>query len=163
MPLNSLGEKDEDLRIEKDFSSDEELKAYYHKETDFSQDVRLIQSLAPPQQPVALLSNYETEMLMQADRKPFFYYFRIFGSRPLRMRNFGSLDIWTKKEMNRLIGQLESARPMYVFMERIFLANPTPAQYTAYDPALMGVLDYVKSHYQPYTYGKYLVAMKRNP
>lgn len=161
LPVNSLGDKNEDLKTDPDFRSDEELKAYYKKETDFSEDVRLIRSFVPPGQPVPLLSSYETEMLMQAKRKPFFYYFRLLPSRPLRMRSFGSSDIWTTKELKKLTDQMDDLRPPYIFMERVFLQDPTPAQRAAYDPAIMGLVDHVKGYYQPYAYGKYLVAMKR--
>ena len=159
LPLNSLGQKDEGLT--RDFASDEDLKAYYVKENDYSQDARLIQSLTAPGEPVALISSFETEILMQANRKPLFYYFRVLYSRPLRMRNFPSDEILTTVQLGKLIGQVRQSSSPYVFMERIFLNQHVPSQYADDRPGLMGLLGYVNSHYHPYAYGKYLVAMER--
>jgi hypothetical protein len=159
LPLNSLGQKDEGLR--RDFATDDELKAYYHQENNFSDDTQLIQSLTGPQEPVALIGSYEIEMLMQSNRKPLFYYFSMTFSRPLRMRNFGAAEIFTHGQLKKLIGQLQGAPSPYVFMERIFLNRNVPAEYYHDNPGLMGLLDYVNNHYQPYRYGKFLVALKR--
>ncbi len=159
LPLNSLGEKDEGLK--RNFTSDDELKAYYARESDFSKDARLIQMLTAKREPVALISSFETEILMQADRKPLFYYFRILFSRPMRMRNFPKDEILTTKQLQKLINQMQESSSPYIFMERIFLKPNFPSQY-AYDyPGLIGLLAYVNSHYRPYAYGKYLVALKR--
>lgn len=160
LPLNSLGEKDEGLR--RDFTSDEELKAYYAQESNFPEDAQLIRSLVPPSQPVALISSFEIDMLMQAKRRPLFYYFSFTFSRPMRMRNFGDVEIFTLGRLNKLIGQLKGSPSAYVFMERIFLNRHFPSRYAYDNPGLIGLLDYVNSHYQPYRYGKYLVALKRS-
>jgi len=159
LPLNSLGQKDEGLT--RDFASDEELKAYYVQESHFPKDARLIRSLTAPAQPVALISSFETEILMQADRKPLFYYFRILYSRPMRMRNFPTDEILTTVQLQKLIDQMQGSSSPYVFMERIFLNSDYPKAYAHDDPGLIGLLEYVKDHYQPYAYGEFLVAMKR--
>jgi len=159
LPLNSLGQKDEGLK--RDFTSDEELKAYYAQESYFPEDARLIRSLTVPEEPVALISSFEIDMLMQANRRPLFYYFSLIFSRPLRMRNFGTVDIFTHGQLKRLIDQLRGASSPYVFMERIFLNRHFPNPYAYDNPGLTGLLNYVNSHYQPYSYGKYLVALKR--
>ena len=86
LPFNSLGETDEKLRSEKDFAGDEDLRKYYTREFDFSQDARLIDDLVPPQEKVALVSSFETKILMDARRQPFFYYVPLVISRPMHMR-----------------------------------------------------------------------------
>ena len=48
----------------------------------FTKDAQLIASLTAHSDEVPLISGFETEMLMQANRKPFFYYFPLFISRP---------------------------------------------------------------------------------
>lgn len=160
-PLNSLGEKDEDLRAHTDFSSDDELVAYYRKEFDFTEDAKLISDLTPEGSKVALLSSFEIKMLMQAKRKPFFYYYPMVISRPLRMRMFVVNSVYTIDQLKKTIGQLEGAKPEYVFMEKIFLNNYVPQAYFHDSPGFMPVLDYVQKNYLPAAYGKFLVAMKR--
>ncbi len=160
-PLNSEGKAEEGIKSEADFGSDEDLKAYYKKESDLGEDAGLIRSLTTPREPAALISSFETEMLMQAGRKPLFYYFSVFFSRPLAMRTLGNTEIYTTKQLARMIAQLEKASSPYVFMERIFLRTDIPAQYLYDEEGLMALLSYVKIHYRPYRYGKYLVAMKR--
>jgi len=158
---NSLGEIDEKLKFEKDFLSDEDLKAYYLKETDFSTDTKLIQKWTAPDERVALISSFEVEMLLQADRKPFFYYFELLDSRPLRMRMFHDVLFYTHTQLAKTIGSLEQRKPPHIFMERIFLNRAVPASYFYDDPGLMGLLGYVDEHYEPVDTGFYIVAMKR--
>ena len=161
LPLNSLGETDEGFKTSGDFASDEELKDYYETESDFSRDARLIQSLTAPRQAVPLISSFEELILQQAGRRPMFYYFSLFFSRPMRMRNFGTMEIFSHGQLAKLTDQLEFAKPPFVFVERILLNRDVPSNYSYENPALMGLLDYVFRHYRPYSYGKYLAALKR--
>ena len=161
VPLNSLGEKDEDIRSEEDFSSQEELKAYYRKEFNFNEDALLIQKFTGPEEKVPLLSSFDIKILMQAHRRPFFYHYPLVISRPMRLRMFGVSGMYTTDYFKKTINQLETAKPEYVFMERLYLSPQVPEYYFYLTPAFMGVLEYVKTHYQFYADGKYLVAMKR--
>ena len=161
MPLNSLGETDEGIRVHTDFSSDDELVQYYRKESDFSEDAKLIDDLTLPDSRVPLISSFEVKMLMQADRKPFFYYFPMVISRPLRMRMYVVNSVYTTDQLKKTIDQFESARPEYVFMEKIFLNTTVPQAYFHDSPGFMPILEYVLEHYEPRAYGKFLVAMKR--
>lgn len=161
LPRNSLGEVDEQLKFEKDFLTDEDLKAYYLKETDFSPDAKLIQKWTAPDEPVALISSFEVEMLLQADRKPFFYYFELLNSRPLRMRMFHDVLFYTHTQLAKTIDSLEQHRPPYIFMERIFLNRVVPSSYFYDIPGFIGLLEYIDEHYEPVDTGFYLVALKR--
>jgi hypothetical protein len=160
-PLNSLGEKDEDIRVHTDFSSDDELVAYFHREFDFTEDTKLITDLTPEGSKVPILSSFEVKMLIQSNRKPFFYYYPMVISRPLRMRMFVVNSVYTTDQLKKTIDQFENAKPEYVFMEKIFLNNYVPQAYFHDSPGFMPVLDYVQKNYLPAAYGKYLVAMKR--
>ena len=120
MPLNSLGDTDEKLRSEKDFTGDEGLKKYYSQEFDFSQDARLIDSLVAPQAPVALISSFETKILMDAKRTPFFYYVPLVISRPMHMRTMVVTALYSQGHLQRTIAQIEKQEPEYIFIERIF-------------------------------------------
>ncbi len=157
---NSLGQEDEQLKQEGDFSSDEDLVAYYRKEADFSQDVALIQGLTSANEPVALIASFEVKMLMDAKRKPFFYYFPLVISRPMAMRSFVRTSIYTTDQFNKTIQHLESAKPAYVFMERIFLTRPVPEYFYGQYSSFMYLTDYILKNYEPAQQGKYLVALK---
>lgn len=161
LPVNSLGEENEDLRIEKDFKSDAEFKKYFEGEFAFREDAGLIDNLSVPGQAVALISSFETRILMQADRKPFFYYFPIIDSRPMHMCMFPFSSLLSTHRLSVTIGQLKQAQPLYVFMERILLARQVPKVYEVLYPELLYILEYLDKYYEPYRYGKYLVALKR--
>jgi hypothetical protein len=161
LPVNSLGERDEGLKFERDFKTDKEMMDYYYKDTDFSKDVQLIQSLTTPDERVPLLSSFEVLMLMEADRRPFFYYFPFLNSHPMRMRNFMVTLVISKDELARLIADMEREKPKYLFMERIFLTPQVPSWYGYDFDDLIIMLRYVFSRYEPVQAGQYLVAMKR--
>ena len=59
------------------------------------------------------------------------------------------------------IKEFEDRRPEYVFMEKVFLQDTFPAVYQEDNARVLAVVDYVRSHYQPFEQGQYLVAMKR--
>jgi len=157
--VNNLGQKDEGLKFEKDFKSDAELVSYYQKESDFSSDAALIDSLTAPTEPVALLSSFEIKMLMQADRRQFFYYSPILLARPLKARNFPNSTMYTTGHLMRTLKQLQEQKPTYVFMEKIYLRAPGFKSFQ--DRFLAVVLNDVYANYVPYAQGQYLVAMKR--
>lgn len=158
---NSLGQRDEELLTERDFISDAQLVQYYRQARLFPEDVALIQGLIPENQPVALISSFEVELMVQSRRAPFFYYYPLVISRPMKMRTFPVSSLYTQSHWKRTENQLETARPEFVFLEKIFLSNNIPAHYAHDRPGMMILLGYVKSHYEPYAQGKYLVAMKR--
>ncbi len=160
MPQNSLGEFDEKLVAEADFSSDDQLAEFFKNEFDFSVDAQLIQKFTPQGGKVPLLSSFDVAILMQADRAPFFKYFPILNSRPMRMRIFPVSSIPSQEHLNVTLGQLGEAPP-YLFMERIFLDRKNvPAAYYHDSPELMKIVNYIFEHYEPVEAGKFLVAMK---
>lgn len=161
VPLNSLGESDEKFVRESDFPSDDSLVAYYDQEGDFSVDADLIDRLTSPKEAVPLISSFEIKMLMQAKRRPYFYYFPLVISHPMRARNFVTISIYTTDQLNKVLDGLRKDRPPYIFMEKIFLTTPVPRYFYFYYPSFMLLRDYVLDHYTPDDYGQYLVAMKR--
>ncbi len=163
LPVNSLGETQEGLKYEKDFKTHQELIDFYRKDTDFSVDAALIRKFTTPGSRVALLSSFEVLILQQAQRKPFFYYFPLLNSRPMRMRSFmaSAGSIVTKDNVAKTIGELEARKPEYVFMERIFLTPQVPMWYAYGFEETIDILRYVLKDYEPVETGHYLVAMKR--
>ncbi len=159
LPENSLGERDEGIKHEKDFKTDSELKKYFDQEFDFSRDAAMIAALTRPSEAVPLLSGFEIKMLMQADRRPFFYYSPILIARPMRMRTFPNSTMYTLAHLKRTMRQLKSTQPEYIFMEKIYLRAPGTKNFQ--DAYLAEVLNYVFENYAPDQQGRYLVAMKR--
>ncbi len=161
LPFNALGETFEDIRTEENFASDGELKEYWRRESDFSSDAKLIASLTKDKEPVALLSSFETKILMQAKRPPLFYHLPLISSQPMRLRAYPADAAHSPNFLRDTLQQLQDARPEYVFMERVFLQDKLPASYAEGNAHIVAIAAYVRTHYVAYQTGTYLVAMKR--
>ncbi len=162
--LNNLGQTDEQLYRESDFANDAALRDYYDQEFDFNQDAALIEHYTAPQDQVALISSFETKILMQANRRPFFYYFPLVNSRPMHMRSLtvNFLHTSTERFLEVALNQLHHKAPEYVFMEKIFLTKDIPKGYLDRPENIVPILNYINQHYHPVAQGKYLVALQRN-
>ena len=156
---NSLGEMDERLPTETDFKNTEDLKNFFRQEFDFTADAKLIDSLTAPNDKVALISSFDVRILMQARRRPFFYHYPVFLSRPMRMHAFAVPAIYTVDQIKRTIAQMESERPEYIFIERIYSKENTV--FADSTNALQWLLLYVHTHYDPVAQGRFLVALQR--
>lgn len=161
LPVNSLGETGEDIRTEDSFASDRELKEYFRREFDFSQDAALIKSLTAEGQEVALLSSFETKILMQAGRPPFFYHVPLIASHPMRMRAWPGDSAHSPNFLKDTLRQLEVSRPPYIFVEKVFIQDKIPESYAQSNPNIFALVNYIRSHYTPAAQGRYLAAMKR--
>ncbi len=156
---NSLGNFDERLPTEADFKDMEEVKRFFRQEFNFSTDARLIDVMTAPKDKVALISSFDVRILMQAKRRPFFYHYPFFLSRPMRMFSFAVPATYTVGQIKRTITQMETEKPEYIFIEKIYskdnviFANSTHA--------LQVLLLYVHTHYEPVAQGEYLMALKR--
>lgn len=160
VPLNSLGVPNEGLVKESDFDSDDALVELYKRESDFSIDAALIDRFTAPGDPVALISSFEIKMLMQAKRKPYFYYFPLVISHPLKSRTLVRISIYTTGQLNATLAKLAQDRPPYIFMEKIFLSRPLPQYFYYYYSSMLFLTDYILEHYTPVAAGQYLVALK---
>ena len=161
LPLNSLGETDEKLLSEKDFASDGDLVKYYAREFDFSLDAQLIDALVPPGSKVALVSSFETKILMDAKRQPFFYYVPLVISRPMRMRTMAVTALYTQGHLQRVIDQIESQKPPYIFIEQIFCKENIDLVNYKDGSAFLPLMRYIHAHYESYREGHFLAALKR--
>jgi hypothetical protein len=161
LPVNSLGGTKEEFLAEEDFADDQALVNYYRKNTQFTRDADLIASLTAHSDEVPVISSFEVEMLMQAKRKAFFYYFPLLISRPMSMRSFPACSIYTTDQLDKTIKKFEETKPPYVFMERIFMINEVPKAYLFQYPSLIPLINYVRTHYARVAQGEYLVALKR--
>ncbi len=160
--LNSLGNTDEHIFFEWQVPNHEYLKALYMQEFDFKQDAALIASLTKPEEKVALLSSFEVHLLMQAKRRPLFFFFPVVASRGMYARTFPSTNLHTKTMMNRCIDDLKVNNPKYIFLEKVMLTQEVPESYIRTHEALLTILDYVRTHYHVSAQGYFLAALQRN-
>ena len=161
LPVNGLGQKEEMLVTENDFADDNQLKQFYRQESNYALDASLIQSLTAADQKVPVVSSFENLILMQANRRPFFYTYFMVNSQPRRMRKFPVTILFTKANLQREIDRIEDQKPPYIFVERTYLVSPIPQAYLYDNEDLIDLLSYIFSRYQPYKAGEFLVALKR--
>jgi len=161
LPVNGLGQKEEMLVTENDFANDDQLKEFYRKESDYTEDATLIRSLTSATQQVPLVSSFENLILMQAKRRPFFYTYFMVNSQPRRMRKFPVTILYTKDNLQREIHRIETLKPPYIFVEKTYLVTPFPRSFLYDNEDLVATLSYIFEHYQPYKAGEFLMALKR--
>ena len=162
LSANSFGQQDERLIYRSDyFKNDEELKEYWKREFDFTADAALIDGLTAPDSKVPLISSFDVKILMQANRRPYFYIFPFCVSRPMYMRTFAETFIFIKDDLKLTLDRLALEKPEYIFMERVYLNRDWPKRYYLDLEPLLPVLNYIYAHYEPYKNGYFLVAMKR--
>ncbi len=132
-------------------------------EPDISQDIALIQQLTKPEERVILVSGREVKILMEAKRKPFFYFFAVIYTDQLDVLQFRGSVLWTKERMQHTLAELDQTRLEYAFVEKK-LYSGLPAPYYEHFQTLMILISYFHQHYEPVAEGKYLIALKRkNP
>lgn len=160
-PANNLGNKDEQMFSEYDIPDDAMLVRMYRQESQFPDDVRLIKELTKANDKVALISSFEISLLLQADRQPLFFIFPFLDSRPMRFRTFPWDQILAKEQIDRILSDLEKEKPDYIFVERMFIEQPSPPNMAHDYPGLYLLLNYIREHYDPKQQGYYLMAMQR--
>lgn len=161
LPLNGLGETNEMLVTEDDFTDDGQLKDFYRKESDYSRDAALIQSLTPADAKAPVVSSFENLILMQAHRRPFFYTYFMVNSQPRRMRKFPVMVLYTRSNLMREINRIDKDKPPYIFVERTFLVPSFSRAYLYDNEDLVDLLSYIFTYYVPYKSGEFLEALKR--
>ncbi len=131
-----------------------------HFDADLKADTALIQGLTGKDEPVALISSFETKILMAANRKPLFYYFPFIYSVPFDVMDFHGTEMLTIDRLKRTLQQMQQKRPAYVFVERkLWERRLHPAYYAKYS-ALTVLMQFLNDLYTPYQNGQYLCALK---
>jgi len=164
LSTNSIGEQDERLILRSDyFKDDDELKKYWQKEFDFTPDAALIDGLTAPDAKAPLISSFDIKILMQAKRKPYFYFFPLVEDRPMYMRTYSRIiaNVFLRSQIKSMVEGLALDKPEYIFMERIYLNRDMPKRYAIENERILPILNYIYEHYEPYKIGYFLVAMKR--
>jgi len=101
-------------------------KVFYRANFNFNREAHFVWYWTLPGQRVALISGFATQILLQADREPFFY---------------GSPTLMTQADLQRLLDQLDENKPGKVFVDKRLLSITGNAPLNA-------LTDYLKSHYQ---------------
>jgi hypothetical protein len=161
LPVNALGQTDEDFRTEKDFSSDRDLVNYVDGLFDFKQDAALIDSLTSPQERVALISSHELPILAAAQRKPFFYVFPLLCPRPMKMRVFPVDELFSQENLDLTLRQIDEQKPRFIFIHKVLMSPTIPQAYVYDSYATVKIIEHVRETYVPYKDGYYLMVLKR--
>lgn len=162
LSVNNIGEADERYIYRSDFfANHDEIKDHMDREFDLSQDALLISELTNDRDKVALISSFEVKILMQAKRRPYFYFFPFLESAPMYTRAFTHTFMFIKAHIQKTLNQLIHEPPEYIFMERKYLTNEVPRRYLVDSEEFLPVLNYIRVNYTPYKTGRFLVAMKR--
>jgi len=116
----------------------------------------LIRQLTKEDEKIALLSNFDTALLMQANRQS------LFDDTPLMFSSLngqpGGLRLIRKTQCLKLINTIEDNNPLYIFVdERLLALSPQVLG----NSGLKVVLDYIQHHYGNYAHQGFLVAFRR--
>jgi hypothetical protein len=101
-------------------------KAIYKANYNFDQDADFVNHMTLTDARVALISGFATQILMQADRKPYFY---------------AGLPLMSVEDVLSVLKQLDGNKPAQVFVEKSVLSSSNPAPLSA-------LTNYLKAHYQ---------------
>ena len=137
-------------------------REFYQKEFNLADDADLVRRFTAPQERVALISSFETKILIQAGRAPFFYYSPLIESAHMASDEFRGTYLHTQARLDKTMGQLQERRPPYIFVERKLIKGALSQKYQNDHPTLKTLLDYVNAHYEAQAEGRYLTAYRRN-
>jgi hypothetical protein len=135
-------------------------KQFYGQEFDFSQDASLIDDLTTPHQPVALISSFETKILIQANRQPYFYYFPMMESEHMQGDKLRGIYLHTYARLTRTLQQLQAHAPSYIFIQTRLFEGPQAQDYENKNEGFKQLMAYIRGHYQFQARGRYLTALQ---
>jgi hypothetical protein len=134
-------------------------KKFYTEQCDFRQDAAFIDALTEKEAPVALISSFETKILMQADRRPFFYYFPMVESEHMQGEKLRGIYLHTHARLERTLKQFQGQKPAYVFIQTRLWQGPDARQYENSNEGFKLLMAYIRAHYQYQSQGQYLTAL----
>lgn len=124
-------------------------------------DAKLIQQFSSPDDKVAIISSFETALLMQAQRKPLFYYSPLIDSQLFNQKSFGGTYLHTKERLTNFFNLLESTKPTHIFIETQFINGQLPTTFYQKYPSLANIVMYAQSKYRLQQQGQYLSVYTR--
>jgi len=132
---------------------------YYKQAFDFRQDASMIDALTRPQEPVALISSFETKILMQADRRPFFYYFPLVESEQMQGEKLRGIYLHTYARLGRTLRQLDRQRPQHVFIQKRLFDGKQARDYEDSHEGFKILMTFIRERYRYQSEGPYLAAL----
>jgi hypothetical protein len=135
-------------------------KKFYEGQFDFSRDASLIDALTKSQERVPLISSFETKILMQADRPPFFYYFPMMESEQMQGNALRGTYLHTYARLNRTLKQLKERKPLHVFIQTRVWEGAEAQSYENNHEGFKTLMVYIRGSYEYEQQGQYLTALK---
>lgn len=127
---------------------------YYHQEFNFEKDAALISRHSTFKQKIPIISSFETRILMQANRAPFFYYSPLMESGLMKEAKVRHSYLLTQERINKTMMQLTTKKPSWIFVEdKIWQAR--------HEKGIGTLLNFVEKHYVVSDKGQYLSAWER--
>ena len=120
----------------------------------------LIDALTAPEEPVPLISSFETKILMQADRRPFFYYFPMMESEQMQGDKLRGIYLHTYARLGATLKQLQDQKPAHIFIQTRLFEGPEAQNYEDSHEGFKQLMAYIRLHYQYQAQGQYLTALK---
>ena len=130
-------------------------RAYLEHFDAITPSAALIQQLTKEDQKVALLSSFETALLMKAQRQPLFNDFPVMSS---SLNAAGGLNLKTKAQCLGLMDSLVDEHFSFVFVDQRLLELSLQALGNS---GLSAVLSFLNNHYKEYARQGFLVALQR--
>ena len=129
-------------------------RAYYQQHFDLAADAGMIRALTKSGERVAIVSSFETKILMQAKRLPFFYYSPLVESSLMDDPKARLTYLHTYDRLTRTLEQIATQKPAFIFIENKMLAQQDQT-------ALTRLLKDIGRHYTLFKTGAYLTAYQR--
>jgi hypothetical protein len=137
-------------------------KDFWKNSYDVTADAAMIGQLVPPEGRVAIISSFETDILMTAKRRPLFYYSPLIDSRFMQTLEFGGTYLHTHGRLQQFFSDLSQQGPAYIFVEnKLFNGQLDPSMYEG-NTALRSMKEYLQQNYHVQEQGKYLSALAKN-
>lgn len=141
----------------------EQEKKLYSEGMLFPTDVALITKSEPAHGTVAILSSFATKMLLDAGKRPFFYYSPVVVSTPMNVNQLRGTRLYSKDRMLKTIEQLQNDPPSVVFVDKRLYSLQLPPEYQPYFQSWLALKDYLAGRYVLLAESQYLLELKRKP
>lgn len=127
---------------------------FFDEKFDFKDDAALVRRLTGAGERVAIVSSFETAILMAADRAPFFYYSPMIESSHFDGPKVRLSYLHTVPRLQKTLQSLQQNKPRYIFVQERLLGVQD-------QQALGALLGYVQANYTAGPRSAHLIAFER--
>ena len=85
---------------------------------------------------------------MQADRRPFFYYFPMMESEQMQGGQLRGIYLHTYARLERTLQQLQGQKPSHIFIQTRLIKGPQAQSYEDSHEGFKLLMAYIRQHYQ---------------